>query len=131
MGRKITVTIADTEYSGSTASAKEQVEMLQIAAQNGLLPVLAAGASDMGVAAALASLDGVQLNRLKNLCVGGGNIVRAVDSVPVAENLFQDAAHNWLLLLGRVLAENVGPFWQLSAGSGNGAGATTETTAAA
>jgi hypothetical protein len=44
MGRKITLIMGENEYSGMTASAKEQVEMLQIAAQNSLLPALSEGA---------------------------------------------------------------------------------------
>lgn len=130
MGRKISLTISDIDYSGMTASAKEQVEMLQIAAQSSLLPALSEGGSDMGLVAIMAALDGMQLTRLKNLCIGGGNIVRTSDGVPVAENLFQDRVHYWLLLLGRVLQENIGPFWQLSEQSENGADAANRETAA-
>ncbi len=130
MGRKITLIMGENEYSGMKASAKEQVEMLQIAAQNSLLPALSEGGTDMGVVAVMASLDGMQLTRLKNLCIGGGNIIRVSDGVPVAENLFQDKIHYWLLLLGRVLQENIGPFWQLSVQSENGANAVKMETAA-
>lgn len=71
----------------------------------------------MGLAVALASMDALSLNRLKELCIKNGKIVRDADSIPVAENLFQDQIQNYLLLLGRVLKENIGPFWTLSAGS--------------
>ncbi|WJV60998.1 hypothetical protein PCO87_13805 [Pectobacteriaceae bacterium C52] len=131
MGRKIEVEIDGVMYSGATASAKEQLEMLQIVTRNGILPALGEGSSDMGLAVSLANADALSLNRLKDLCIKNGKIVRDADSIPVAENLFQDQVQNYLLLLGRVLQENVGPFWRLSAGSENGASATAtnETTA--
>ncbi|ANI83289.1 hypothetical protein [Kosakonia oryzae] len=124
MGRRIEIEIDGATYSGVTASAKDQVEMLQISAQAGLLPLLGEGVTPMGITVAMASLDGGKTARLKELCIVKGKIVRDSDGVPVAENLFQDAAHNFLLLLGRALKENVGPFWQLSEQSENGAGAT-------
>ncbi|PWC10659.1 hypothetical protein B4923_16190 [Brenneria roseae subsp. americana] len=130
MGRKIEVEIDSVTYSGATPSAKDQLEMLQIVTKNGILPALGKGSSDMGLAVALASADALSLNRLKELCIKNGKIVREADSIPVAENLFQDQIQNYLLLLGRVLKENIGPFWTLSAGSENGASATaSETTA--
>lgn len=132
MGRRIEIEIDGVLYTGATPSAKDQLEMLQIATKNGVLPALGETASDMGLAVALANMDALSLNRLKDLCIKNGKIVRDADSIPVAENLFQDAIQNYLLLLGRVLKENIGPFWKLSAGSENGASATAtnETTAA-
>ncbi|MFE8049313.1 hypothetical protein [Brenneria goodwinii] len=130
MGRKIEVEIDGVSYSGATPSAKDQLEMLQIVTKNGILPALGDGATDMGLAVALASADTLSLNRLKDLCIKNGKIVRDADSIPVAENLFQDQIQNYLLLLGRVLKENIGPFWKLSAGSENGASATTSETIA-
>ncbi|WP_315707400.1 hypothetical protein [Brenneria uluponensis] len=124
MGRKIEVEIDGVMYSGATASAKDQLEMLQLATKNGILPALGEGSSDMGLVVSLASADTLALNRLKELCIKNGNIVRDGDGVPVAENLFQDSVHNYLLLVGLLLRENVGPFWRLSAGSENGAEAT-------
>ncbi|EHD21778.1 MULTISPECIES: phage tail assembly chaperone [Brenneria] len=130
MGRKIEVEIDGVTYSGATPSAKDQLEMLQIATKNSVLPALGDSASDMGLAVALASMDALSLNRLKELCIKNGKIVRDADSIPVAENLFQDQIQNYLLLLGRVLKENIGPFWTLSAGSENGASETTSETTA-
>jgi hypothetical protein len=52
--------------------------------------------------------------RLKELVIRKGEFKRASDNVPLSENLFQDQVHFFLLLLGRALAENVGPFWNLS-----------------
>ncbi|QQG27014.1 hypothetical protein JFY74_12825 [Pectobacterium carotovorum] len=65
-------------------------------------------------------------------CIKNGKMVRDTGNIPIAENLFQDEIQNYLLLLGKVLKENIGPFWKLSAGSENGASATAtnETTAA-
>ncbi|RAW93959.1 MULTISPECIES: phage tail assembly chaperone [unclassified Photorhabdus] len=121
MGRKIEVDVNGTIFSGATASAKDQLEMLQIAAKAGILPALSDGSTEMGLAVSLATADASSLNRLKELCIKNGNIVRDADNVPVAENLFQDEVQNYLVLLGKVLKENVGPFWKLSAGSENGA----------
>ncbi|CPR20618.1 hypothetical protein JMY81_01105 [Brenneria goodwinii] len=123
MGRRIEVEIDGVTYHGATPSAKDQLEMLQIVTKSGILPVLGEGSSDMGLAVALASADALSLNRLKELCIKNGKIVRDTDSIPVAENLFQDQIQNYLLLLGRVLKENIGPFWTLSAGSESGSSA--------
>jgi len=116
MGRNISVEINDVIYSGATAPAKDQVEMLQIASRCGLLPAISDTMTYMGLVASLASVDTVNLNRLKVLCLTNGKIIRQIDDVPVAENLFQDEAHNFLVLIGKVLKENIGPFWQLSSG---------------
>ncbi|OCA53944.1 phage tail assembly chaperone [Photorhabdus namnaonensis] len=121
MGRKIEVEINGTIFSGATASAKDQLEMLQIAAKEGILPAMSDSSTEMGLAVSLATADTLSLNRLKELCIKNGKIVRDADNVPVAENLFQDEVQNYLVLLGKVLKENIGPFWQLSAGSENGA----------
>lgn len=120
MGRNIETEINDVTYSGVTAPAKDQVEMLQIASRCGLLPAISDTVTNMGLVASLASVDTGNLNRLKVLCLTNGKIVRQADDVPVAENLFQDEAHNFLVLIGRVLKENIGPFWQLSSKEGTG-----------
>ncbi|MBE0152638.1 hypothetical protein [Serratia sp. PL7] len=120
MGRIIETEINDVTYSGVTSPAKDQVEMLQIASGCGLLPALSDKVTDMGLTASLAAVDVASFNRLKTLCLSNGKILRHADSVPVAENLFQDEAHNYLVLVGRVLKENIGPFWQLSNSGGGG-----------
>lgn len=120
MGRNIETEINDVTYSGVTAPAKDQVEMLQIASRCGLLPAISDIVTNMGLVASLAAVDSASLNRLKVLCLTNGKIVRQSDDVPVAENLFQDEAHNFLVLIGRVLKENIGPFWQLSSKEGTG-----------
>lgn len=111
MGRSIEVIINEVAYVGVTAPAKDQVEMMQLASHNGLLPAMAANVSDMALMASMAALDGMSLNRLKVICLK--NMIRQADSIPVAENLFQDEIHFYLVLLGKVLRENIGPFWQL------------------
>lgn len=116
MGRQIEVVIGDTLFRGATSPARDQVEMLQIAAKSGLLPAINPNVTAMGMAASLASVDMMSLNRLKELCFNSGGIVRQSDNIPVGENLFQDEAHNYLVLLGQVLRENIGPFWQLKSG---------------
>ncbi|CAI2057325.1 Uncharacterised protein [Serratia quinivorans] len=120
MARNIEIGINDVIYSGVTSAAKDQVEMLQIASRCGLLPAISDTVTNMGLVASLAAVDTGNLNRLKVLCLTNGKIVRQADDVPVAENLFQDEAHNFLILIGRVLKENIGPFWQLSSKEGTG-----------
>ncbi|CRX53841.1 phage tail assembly chaperone [Yersinia enterocolitica] len=121
MGRQIEVVIGDTLFRGATSPARDQVEMLQIAAKSGLLPAINPNVTAMGMAASLASVDTMSLNRLKELCFNSGSIVRQSDNIPVGENLFQDEAHNYLVLLGQVLRENIGPFWQLKKEEGRNA----------
>ncbi|ELI8480174.1 phage tail assembly chaperone [Yersinia hibernica] len=121
MGRQIDVVIGDTLFRGATSPARDQVEMLQIAAKSGLLPAINPNVTAMGMAASLASVDTMSLNRLKELCFNSGSIVRQSDNIPVGENLFQDEAHNYLVLLGQVLRENIGPFWQLKKEEGRNA----------
>ncbi|EPP7669357.1 hypothetical protein ACU26I_004477, partial [Yersinia enterocolitica] len=113
--------IGDTLFRGATSPARDQVEMLQIAAKAGLLPAINPNVTAMGMAASLASIDMMSLNRLKELCFKNGSIVRQSDNIPVGENLFQDEAHNYLVLLGQVLRENIGPFWQLKSEEGRNA----------
>ncbi|MCR9028328.1 hypothetical protein NXA99_07245 [Citrobacter amalonaticus] len=120
MARNIEVEINEVTYTGQTSSAKDQIEMLQIATANGVLPVLKANVSDMALAASIASLDAHSLKRVKELALNGGKIIRLPDNAPVAENLFQDQIHFYMLLLGRVMQENIGPFWSLSLGTEGG-----------
>ncbi|HCQ6671679.1 TPA: hypothetical protein OL609_004241 [Klebsiella oxytoca] len=116
MARKIEIQINDVLYIGDTAPARDQLEMLTIASQNMMLPVLAKGVSDMALVAAFSSLNISTIERLKDLVIKKGEFRRSADSVPVAENIFQDEVHLFLLLMGRALEENIGPFWKLNKG---------------
>ena len=49
MGRNISVEINDVIYSGATAPAKDQVEMLQLASRCGLLPAISEHCDKHGV----------------------------------------------------------------------------------
>ncbi|MNC37568.1 hypothetical protein D3C75_861370 [compost metagenome] len=114
MARKIEIEINNVLYVGDTSPAKDQVEMLCVATQNGMLPFTTKEVKDMTVVSGIAALNPIALERLKELVIRKGGFKRVVDSVPVGENLFQDEVHLFLLLLGRGLAENIGPFWNLS-----------------
>lgn len=116
MGRKIEIKINDVMYDGDTSPARDQLEMLTIASQNMMLPVLAKGVSDMALVAAFSSLNISTIERLKDLVIKKGELRRSADGVPVAENIFQDEVHLFLLLMGRALEENIGPFWKLNKG---------------
>jgi hypothetical protein len=119
MARNIEVKINGVTYSGATASAKDQLEMLSLASQNGLLLMVGKGLSDMGVAVAMSSTDMTVIERLKELALKKGNIVRQADGVPVSENLFEGQIYFFLVLIARILEENIGPFWSLNKGECN------------
>jgi hypothetical protein len=116
MARNIEVKINGITYSGATAPAKDQLEMLSLASQNGLLLMVGKGLSDMGVAVAMSSTDMTVIERLKELALKKGDIVRQSDGVPVSENLFDGQVYFFLVLIARVLEENIGPFWSLNKG---------------
>lgn len=120
MARKIEIQINDEVYVGDTAPARDQLEMLTIASQNGLLMVVGKKISDMGVAVAMSSLDMSVIDRLKELILKKGEVCRQSDKVPVSENMFDGNTFNYLLLLARGLEENIGPFWNLSSGEEGG-----------
>lgn len=119
MSRNIEVKINGITYSGATAPAKDQLEMLSLASQNGLLLMVGKGLSDMGVAVAMSSTDMTVIERLKELALKKGDIVRQSDGVPVSENLFDGQVYFFLVLIARVLEENIGPFWSLNKGEEN------------
>lgn len=114
MARKIEIQINHETYVGDTSAAREQVEMLNIASRFNLLPIVREDMGDMGAVAVIATLEITLIDRLKKLCITGGGLKRLSDSVPVSENLFQDEPHLFLLLIAKVLKENIGPFWKLS-----------------
>ncbi|WP_185812848.1 hypothetical protein [Enterobacter sp. WCHEn045836] len=114
MARRIEIQIDNETYVGDTAPARDQVEMLNIASRYNLLPIVRDDMGDMGAVAVVATLDMPLIERLKKLGVAGGSVIRSSDRVPVSENLFQDEPHLFLLLIAKVLKENIGPFWQLS-----------------
>ena len=116
MARPFTVEAGDTEFSGSTAPAKSQIEMLHIAGRTGLIVSLQSEASDMALVVALTQIHPDDFAALRKLCFMSGRedlIVRSADKVPVGENLFQDNPQDYYLLVGRALVENLAPFWQL------------------
>lgn len=114
MARRIEIQINHEVYVGDTAPARDQVEMLNIASRYNLLPIVRNDMGEMGAVAVIATLEISLIERLKKLCLVGGDVKRSSDSVPVSENMFQDEPHLFLLLIAKVLKENIGPFWQLS-----------------
>ncbi|MEN4050146.1 hypothetical protein P9A10_16100 [Serratia marcescens] len=119
MARNIEVKINGVTYSGATAPAKDQLEMLSLASQNGLLLMVGKGLSDMGVAVAMSSTDMTVIERLKELALKKGNVIRQVDGVPASENMFEGQIYFFLVLIARILEENIGPFWSLNKGEDN------------
>jgi hypothetical protein len=114
MSRRIEIQINQEVYVGDTAPARDQVEMLNIASRYNLLPIVRDDMGEMGAVAVIATLEMTLIERLKKLGVSGGGVIRSSDNVPVSENMFQDEPHLFLLLIAKVLKENIGPFWQLS-----------------
>ena len=114
MARRIEIQINHEVYVGDTAPARDQVEMLNIASRYNLLPIVRNDMGEMGAVAVIATLEISLIERLKRLCLLGGGVKRSSDNVPVSENMFQDESHLFLLLIAKVLKENIGPFWQLS-----------------
>lgn len=114
MARRIEATVDGVLYEGDTSPARDQVEMLNIASRYNLLPTVRDNMGDMAIVAVIATLDMSLIERLKVLCIGNGKVIRGEDKVPVSENLFQDRPHLFLLLIGRILKENIGSFWLLS-----------------
>lgn len=112
MARQYTVEIDGQRYQGATASAKNQFEALHIAGRTGLVAMLKSDASEMSMVALILQIPFADVQRLIELLVKG-QVVREADNVPVAENLFGDAIHNYYLLLAHALRENLAGFWQL------------------
>lgn len=112
MARQYTVEIDGQRYQGATASAKNQFEALHIAGRTGLVALLKPDAADMSLVTLLLQIPFADVQRLIELLVKG-QVVREADNVPVAENLFGDAIHNYYLLLAHALRENLAGFWQL------------------
>lgn len=112
MARQYTVEIDGQRYDGTTASAKNQFEALHIAGRTGLVAMLKSDASEMSMVALILQIPFADVQRLVDLVVKDC-ITREADNVPVAENLFGDAIHNYYLLLAHALRENLAGFWQL------------------
>lgn len=112
MARSYVIEAGGQRFEGKTASAKAQMEALHICMRTGLVSVLQGEkASEMGLVAAMGSLNYEDVQRLISLVVEG--CVKRSDDVPVAENLFSDQIQDYYLLIMRALVENVGPFWNL------------------
>ena len=109
MARQYTVEIDGQRYQGATASAKNQFEALHIAGRTGLVALLKPDAADMSLVTLLLQIPFADVQRLIELLVKG-QVVREADNVPVAENLFGDAIHNYYLLLAHALRENLAGF---------------------
>lgn len=109
--RKYTVDIDGTVYTGSTASAKNQLEALHIVGRTGFIAVLKEGTTDMGSVTFLLQIPFTDVKKLIDLVVK--DLITTSDKVPVAENLFEDDIQNYYLLLSCALKENLINFWKL------------------
>lgn len=109
-------------YNCNTAPAKQQFEALHIAMRTGIVANLTGEPTDMALAAMLGGLSYDDLNRLITLVVKDC-AKREEDGVEVAENLFQDNIQDYYLLIGRMVKENLAPFWKLRRPTENSQGA--------
>ena len=112
MARHYTITVGGVDYSGVTASAKNQFEALHLAMRRALVAHFKSEPSDMSLAAAFAGMEFKEVQQLVQLLVAG-NVNREVDEVPVDLNLFADNPQDYYLLIGKVCMENLGAFWNL------------------
>ena len=112
--REFSFEISDVEYSGKTASAKNQMDALHIMGRSSaLMTVLKGDVAPMTMVAAMVSALSVdEVRQLESLLVKGC-IVRAEDEVPVAANLFGDDIQDYYLLIGNTAIENLKGFWKL------------------
>lgn len=112
MARAYTVTVGGVDYSGVTASAKNQFEALHIAMRTMLVAQWKKDPSDMGYVGAFAGMDFKDVQELARL-LDIGEVKRDSDEVPVGLNLFGDNIQDYYLLIGKVARENLGAFWNL------------------
>lgn len=117
------ITINDQEYTGETASAKEQYEALHIALNSQLVLGLKDDITEKGLVLSLMSLRWDELQKLEKLLVKG-KITRDADDVPAAQNLFRDDPASWALLVGEAAKANLRGFYSLSGGKSADAGET-------
>lgn len=110
--RNFTVEVGGVTYQCNTAPAKQQFEALHIAMRTGIIANLTGEPTDMALAAMFGGLAYDDVNRLINLLVKDC-AKREEDNVEVAENLFQDNIQDYYLLVGRMVKENLAPFWKL------------------
>ena len=110
--RNVQIEVGGVEYECNTAPAKNQFEALHIAMRTGIVARIAGETSDMALAAMLGTVSYDDLNRLITLLVKDC-AKRSEDNVEVAENLFQDNIQDYYLLVGRLVKENLAPFWKL------------------
>ncbi|MGJ8515107.1 hypothetical protein [Carnimonas bestiolae] len=112
MSRRFDIEIDGERFHGDTASAKNQSRALRIATQTGIIEYINDETNDVGLIVAYNGIEESKANELVSLLVTG-HVFRSADNVEVGENLFSDGIHHWSLLVGKVIKENIGPFWQL------------------
>ena len=112
MARNYELDIGGVIYSGTTAPAKSQAEALHVAMRTGIIAHFKGDPSDMTLAAMFAALDYEDFGKLVRLLVKDC-VQREEDKIPIGENLFQDNIQDYYLLVGQVVKENLGPFWNL------------------
>lgn len=114
MSREYTFTVADTEYKGTTASAKAQFEAMHIALRTSIMSILDESKefSEMGVVGFFGGVEYDEVEKIVKLLVTD-KVVRREDDVPVGMNLFGDHIEQYYLVVFHALRENLGGFWQL------------------
>ena len=114
MARDYLFTVEETQYKGTTASAKNQMEAMHIALRTNLMAILDENKeySEMGVVGFFGGVNYDDIQKLAALLVEG-NVIRREDEVPVAPNLFGDFIEQYYLVIFHALRENLGGFWQL------------------
>ncbi len=114
MARDYLFIVGETQYKGTTASAKSQMEAMHIALRTGLMAILDEDKeySEMGVVGFFGQVAYEDIQKLASLLVEG-HVIRREDEVPIAPNLFVDFMEQYYLVIYHALRENLGGFWQL------------------
>lgn len=119
MARSFEITVQGKQYTGQTASAVAQEEMLGLVCQAGIIAMLKDDVkiTDAAKVQFLATVPKAIRDRLRDLVTKsdkGNFLLKTEDGVPVAANLFQDSIQAWFLLLADVLRENLNGFFTLN-----------------
>lgn len=118
--RTFEITVQGKQYTGQTASAVAQEEMLGIVGQCGITGILdpSSDISEMSKVSYIMTVPKNLRDRIADLCIKGSgrntDLVKTEDGVPVALNLFTDNIQGWPLLLVEVLRENLSGFFTLN-----------------
>jgi hypothetical protein len=122
------LTVCDVDYTGETASAKDQWQAYHLIANSRLIIGVQERDSlaDKALSIIVMSLGWDELQKLERLLVKG-KVIREEDGVEVAQNLFRDDMPAYSVLIAKVCQANfTDAFSKLPGGKGADAGQQTK-----